>query len=169
MPDPTLYDSVVEWLKLLDGAARMGQKGTKPPAGYFSPAGIVLDRGCPMRLAAVQPASGPMKQCFSNSQTMAIDDDLRYAEGWAIMSSMPMPVLHAWCVGSEGLVLDYTWGRRLRGKQAAYYGVIIDTSYMLQRVFKTGTHHSLLDDYEFGFKLLKTPGLVAKVIKPCES
>jgi hypothetical protein len=162
-----VYPQIIEWLRLLDDAARMNWK-KKSPSGLYSPAGIVLEFGCAMRRSKEKVACGMMKECYANAQTIAIaDDDYRYAEGWAMLEGVPIPIAHAWLLNANGLVVDPTWAGLKNGKSAVYYGVEIDTTYMCKRVLTTKAHHPMIDDYEFGYKLLNTPGLANEVIKRC--
>lgn len=151
------------WLKLLDSGAKGITRG-KFQSGHYSPAGMLLDFGSEMRVSKeIPPLCGELKECFANAQSLAslFDDKYRYAEGWAVLGHTPMPLLHAWCLNARGLVVDPTWCGR--GK-AWYFGVEIDTDYMRKRMLQTMVHHSVLDDWEYGYKLLTTPGLAEQVL-----
>jgi hypothetical protein len=154
------------WMMMLDNAGRqIAKKAT--PSGYYSPAGIVLDRGCEMKMGRGKPPHvGSMGQCYVNAQRLAIFDPrkYRYAEGWAVLGDTPLPVLHAWCVNRRGYVVDPTWYGR---DKAYYYGVVIDIDYVLKRQLATGMFHAMIDDWEHGSQLLRTPGLAKKVTKKC--
>lgn len=150
--------------------------GRKPfVSGYYSPAGMVLDLGCRMPTSRKIVPCGRMKECYSNAQTLAIHDpSLKYAEGWAVRMPVPFPVLHAWCVDANGSAVDPTWcaprakapsGRKYGRRK--YFGVIIDTDYLVKRLVATKTHHPLIDDWEHGWPLLSKRGLAKKVIKKC--
>ena len=160
---------IEDMLQMMDAGARMGAGRRAFPSGYFSPADIVLDRGCEMRIAKKMPLKmGEMGNCYMNAQKIAISEwgELLYAEGWATYGGKSnLPVLHAWLVNKQGHVLDPTWGPKIKGR--AYYGVIIDTRYMMTRQLQTKRYGPIIDDWEYGHKLLKTPGLVAKVTTKC--
>jgi hypothetical protein len=69
---------------------------------------------------------GREKNCFSNAYQLAFAfDDLIYCEGLAF--SGLIPVHHAWCVDSDGNVVDATWReerfRELPVEQWEYVGV----------------------------------------------
>src|SRR4030042_1175197 len=67
---------------------------------------------------------GDFKMCFRNAfQLMLSREDLFYVEGYAICKSVCLPLLHAWCVDSEGKVYDPTWEDGVE-----YYGVVFDRS-----------------------------------------
>jgi hypothetical protein len=152
-------------LQMMDEGCRRITQTT--PSGYCSAAGIILDRGCEMRVSRQRPpAMGKIKECFMNAQRLAIFDPqhYRYAEGWAIDDGLPIPILHAWCVNRLGLVVDPTWHGR-PGRH--YYGAVIDIDYVLERQLATGVFHAMIDDWEYGSQLLRTPGLVRKVVKKC--
>jgi hypothetical protein len=167
-PTPTAAEREIrEWLEILDGGARRAGGGRLPfDSGYYSPAGMVLDRGRFMKVSRTPPPwCGALKECFQNAQTLATTyPDLRYAEGWAFFGT-PLPVLHAWCLDARGLVVDPTWACSSREATRRYFGIVIDTDYMLKRIMKTQVHHSMVDDFEHGYMLLTTRGLADEVIK----
>ena len=52
---------------------------------------------------------GPMRQCYENAGTLCIENrGLTYVEGYAQPPGLP-PVHHAWCVDTEGRVIDNTF------------------------------------------------------------
>jgi hypothetical protein len=159
-------EQIREYLKMLDASFRR-IIGKQTPSGYYGAPGIVLDRGCVMKASKAKPPHvGKMSECFMNAQRLAIFDmeKYRYAEGWAVLGDVPLPVLHAWCVNRRGLVVDPTWYGR--GK-AYYFGMVISIDYVLKRQLATGMFHAMIDDWEYGSQMLKTPGLVKKVTKKC--
>ena len=145
------------------------------PSGYHGLHDLVAKKGCEMPVSKRKVPCGIMGYCYSNAQALALrDDSLRYAEGWAQHLPSPLPILHAWCVDEKGSVVDPTWCTPSRQPISAprwgrrgYFGVIIDTSYMLARMIKTKLHASILDDYKGNYPLLTTPGLADEVILPC--
>lgn len=63
---------------------------------------------------------GPKRQCYQNAGNLAIENiGLTYVEGYAQPPGLP-PVHHAWCVDSEGRVIDNTFDDP---EDAQYYGV----------------------------------------------
>lgn len=49
-----------------------------------------------------------IKQCFYNSQTIALDGSLGYAEGYVLNARLPLPIEHAWNTLSSGKAVDVT-------------------------------------------------------------
>ena len=156
---------IEQYLKMLDHSYR--SMNIKTPSGYSSVAGLVLDRGCEMRVSRSRPSlCGKMGECFMNAQRLAslAPEKYRYAEGYAVLIPSPLPIVHSWCLTRRGLVVDPTWYGR--GK-ATYYGLQISLEYVLERQLATGTFHGMIDDWEYGSKLFMTPGLVEKVTTKC--
>jgi len=95
---------------------------------------------------------GFMKACFDNSQRLARKQGFRYVEGFAL-GACCIPVLHAWCVGRDGAVIDATpvWD----GVEAAYLGVPFEISDVGEMI--DGNQHSIsvIDNWEKGFPLLR--------------
>jgi hypothetical protein len=63
---------------------------------------------------------GTPKNCFDNSQRLALKSNLAYCEGFAL--AFGVPFLHGWCVDDHGNVIDVTWEEASQ----AYFGVIFD-------------------------------------------
>lgn len=74
---------------------------------------------------------GLPKLCHTNAISAAVLHGLTYVEGYGMMAEIGLPILHAWNVDSEGLIVDTTW-RAVRDETgeriampggAAYVGV----------------------------------------------
>ena len=63
---------------------------------------------------------GEMKQCYRNAFLLALEKDWDYVEGYATTTELGIPLMHAWCLDSEGRVVDPTWS-----DGDAYVGVVI--------------------------------------------
>jgi hypothetical protein len=100
------------------------------------------------------PRMGEPKQCYMNAAKMALDDDvLVYAEGYAIVSPVPIPVAHAWCVGGDGLVVDPTWDEGTLPGEREYFGVAIRRDYLAAALVRRMAW-GVLDDWEGGWPML---------------
>lgn len=77
---------------------------------------------------------GPLGECFRNAFRLAQNCDLRYAEGWA---GRYIPVHHAWCVDADDRVIETTWRWNPSYPAVAYFGVVINISYMYRLLLLT--------------------------------
>lgn len=94
------------------------------------------------------------RECFNNAALLALRDrTLRYVEGWAT-SSIGIPVLHAWCVTTEGRVVDPTW--RSPEKATGYYGIEFDIEDVIAAISASGFYGLIGSDWRIGFPLLRT-------------
>ena len=74
-----------------------------------------------------------------NAYQLAMDrSDLVYVEGYA---AGVIPVQHAWCVTTDGKVVDPTWK-----DGSAYIGVPLNGDYVRKYALKTG-HYGILCDW----------------------
>lgn len=80
--------------------------------------------------------------CFLQSQTGAVDGELRYFEGQATTQSLQIPLEHAWLVDKEGKVWDATWEDGLD-----YFGIEIPTPFVRQNMLETGEAQYLMAKY----------------------
>ena len=77
------------------------------------------------------------KECFSNALTLARDSQgLHYCEGFA---TSIIPVLHAWCVTDEGVVVDPTWHED-HDRTLIYFGLAMDLGKVMARVIRQGCY-----------------------------
>lgn len=101
------------------------------------------------------------RQCFCNSQLLALNDHtgrIKYAEGQA---TNIIPTAHGWCE-INGKVIDLTWrddnGELVTGNfpdNRSYAGVVFKTKYFAKLIEKTGESICLLEDWERDFPVLK--------------
>ncbi len=88
--------------------------------------------------------------CFNSAFRLAKKNpELRYVEGYAL-APLGIVVLHAWCVDSDGRVIDRTWGN-----DGWYYGVTFDLKFV-QRVRERTHHISVIDNWKEHFPLLRS-------------
>lgn len=98
---------------------------------------------------------GTIKQCFANATALSFDfPELTYVEGYA---STVIPTQHAWCVDSEGRVIDPTW--RVEDREEKYYphgyfGVPISRKLLYATLART-ERYGILDDWENDWPLLQ--------------
>ena len=83
-------------------------------------------------------------ECFRNAFLTMAKTGLQYAEGYAVTGNK-IPVLHAWNVDAEGLVVDTTW----EPVGPIYFGIVFPPS-IVERA-----QTSVLDDFESGWPLLR--------------
>jgi hypothetical protein len=90
------------------------------------------------------------RQCFYNAWIMSLArDDLTYYEGFAY--SGLITVHHAWCIDSDGLVVDPTWrakNYKLPENEWDYFGVGFD-SHMLSGWWVAKSTASVLFDLDY--------------------
>lgn len=87
----------------------------------------------PRALPSSFPVGTP-RECYRNAGMLALEyPDLTYVEGLADNSILP--VSHAWCVDSQGKVVDNTWTSTA---QTTYFGVPVQTQVLEEHVSQTG-------------------------------
>lgn len=99
------------------------------------------------------------KQCFYNAQTLSASDDrLGYAEGYVLLSSMPVPVEHAWAVlgqkpvdvtirelgAPDRCVPEELLDRAEENLKNSYVGVMVDKDEVRKSWLKTGYSNAML-------------------------
>lgn len=91
---------------------------------------------------------GTIRQCYKNAARLAMRNrDLTYVEGYAFGV---FPVLHAWCVTKEGIVIENTWKEDMC---VSYYGVPIKTKYLMHCLYKH-QYYGVIDRHEFRWPIL---------------
>lgn len=103
--------------------------------------------------------------CYMNAFNLMHDSsgELTYVEGMASIFGVPLD--HAWCVDSNGLVHDPTWnrftlkGESIKQKDVDYFGVPFKSEFVIDTVVKRG-FYGVIDNPQDGFPLLR--GLVNK-------
>jgi len=104
-------------------------------AKYSDVTKFVLEHGKLMNEFSPQHATfprGPMGECYSNAGRIANGKGLRYVEGYAVPSTFPLPMSHAWLIDEKGRIIDPTWE-----DGAAYYGVVIPNDAMWEILART--------------------------------
>lgn len=102
-----------------------------------------------------------IKQCFYNSQSLALDGGLGYAEGYVLNARLPVPIEHGWNTLPSGKVVDVTlrefWAKntckpkklleRARENQAnAYLGIQFPAEEIQKSWLRTGQSLMLIED-----------------------
>lgn len=116
---------------------------------------------------------GPeMKQCFANSQKLALHfpEEFTYWEGYVASDRLPIPIHHGWVIaredGQDVLVdptLKYDFQKRYSARNILiglttdreYFGVPFTREQVMSRWRNTGEAGSLVDNYREDFPLLK--------------
>lgn len=87
---------------------------------------------------AIFEKNGPLKNCYENSITYALDNGGLYCEGYALGAFMP--VMHAWVLMGDD-VIETTW----REPGTEYIGVAMDPVKAMLRSIETG-YYGLIDN-----------------------
>ncbi len=125
--------------------------GREPSNPYLCIEDFVLQHGQEFQWAPCPEEfrGGEMKECFKNAyQTCLLDEKLRYVEGYARRTGVPVVVLHGWCVDENGKVLDPTWENG-----TWYFGVIFGRNYVSD-VFKARKEYGVLEAWQLGSPLI---------------
>ena len=124
-----------------------------------------------------------IKQCFYNSQALALDGSLGYAEGQVLNAELPVPLEHGWNFINSGKVVDLTlrpYGekdtrdpakllkRAIRNQKNAYIGLPFPSSLIRKAWFDT--HQALmLLEYHPVQKILFEEGYPEEWRKPFQN
>jgi hypothetical protein len=88
----------------------------------------------------------PDRHCYKNAFDLCLENHLTYVEGFA---TAVIPVQHAWCVDSDGFVIDPTWND---GQD--YIGVALPKELVIATVFRRETH-GVIDDWQHEWPILR--------------
>ncbi len=108
----------------------------------------VLDNGKLFPNVEVSQDRGKLGECYTNAYYAAEDNDWRYVEGYA---TSVIPMMHAWCVDDEGVVMEVTW--ETAGDE--YMGVVMNMTDVAKAMVTTGVWGVMANDYLNEFKLLE--------------
>lgn len=95
---------------------------------------------------------GRIKNCYQNAAELVLYDNRReliYVEGYA---AGIIPVMHAWCVTPEGVVVDNTW----RTPGTDYFGIPFSREYLRESLL-THEVYGLIDLWKCRWPLLSLP------------
>lgn len=171
---------VTQLLNAMTAAERMHDREPPPGYRYTSIAAFVLDKAqcscgremSPRELRVMAEAwekykrfwgSPRPKECYANAQKLIIvarNDELLYAEGYAIHPGSILPVLHAW-VELDGAIIDPTpiWngkGLGVFGDGHCYHAAFrCGHERIIERVSDRSELASFIDDWNYGFPLLR--------------
>jgi hypothetical protein len=119
--------------------------------GFQTPANLILEHGEPY-LMGPKSFKGPRAtphMCYKNSYELALDrrGELTYVEGYCLAG---IPIEHAWCVDSDGLVVEPTIidSAREKGKihVQGYFGVPFMLDYVME-VLDKSQHWGVFNPY----------------------
>lgn len=91
--------------------------------------------------------NGPMKNCYENSLTYAMENGVAYCEGYALGAFIP--VLHAWCLDGN-TVIETTWK-----DGGPYVGIAMDPWKAGTEMVKAGYYGLLANDFTNDHTALK--------------
>lgn len=118
--------------------------------------GLVLEHGQTFDPSPRPPdvAKDTIKECFSNALTLALTlPGWVYCEGYAT-ATIPVPVLHGWCLNADGVVVDPTWD-----EGTGYYGIPLDPLKALTYCAGQGRWGILPNDWMNDTVLLRTDAI----------
>ena len=137
---------IKDYLKFVQKA-----RGNRKPKGweYTCIEDFILKNGRKMKIEPLPEGikRGEPRQCFKNAFLLALENGFTYCEGYA-NSVVPLPLMHAWCVDKNGIVIDPTWED---GKD--YFGVEIPMEIANRIILKSG-HYGVIDTWDLKFPFL---------------
>lgn len=90
---------------------------------------------------------GTPQECYKNAARLAMRNELlTYVEGYAFGV---FPVMHAWCVNKDGIVIENTWE-----EGEGYFGVPIKTKYLMHSIYKS-QYYGVIDRCESRWPILR--------------
>lgn len=87
-------------------------------------------------------SNNKQRQCFYNSQMLALNGKYEYYEGWYVTEGINLPLEHGWNV-LNGKVVDVT--KRFNVNE--YFGIKIPMNYVKKMLVKTGYSDGFLGRY----------------------
>jgi hypothetical protein len=119
------------------------------PDGWQSPEGLLLQHGQSYYIGedTFKGRRGKAKMCYQNASHLMLNSaDLIYVEGYVDVG--PIPVAHAWCIDSEGTVIDPTLQDPKKAKTSVYprgyFGIPFSREYVMKVLLRTKMY-GLLD------------------------
>jgi hypothetical protein len=139
----------------LEAYRALVREGIKVPSPfhYFGPADFALGEGqffSPLHLTRGMGYQST-SQCYLNSIITAMEESLRYVEGYALSVSQNLPMLHAWNLDADGFALDRTWNP----PGCLYIGVVFPIALIWRG--RRGKVYAIIDVWEHGFPILRKP------------
>lgn len=87
------------------------------------------------------------KGCYYNAQFMAMDNGIKYYEGWGTTEKVGIPLEHAFNV-VDGKVIDISWPDGVE-----YFGIEVPVEFAREEMLKEKTAHPIL--YQWWEKIKK--------------
>ncbi len=118
--------------------------------GYILSHGTLFIGREPSKNVVVPSFKPKSKQCYYNSQLLALEENIQYIEGYAFDGLLPLE--HAWCV-SDGKVIDVTWevtdrkNKENHDQTCIYYGIEIPKGFVWENMSKRELAEQLI--YKF--------------------
>lgn len=123
--------------------------------------GFVLEHGVAWSGELTMPAGilpGAPRMCFGNAIAVAVVEGLRYVEGFAMHSRIPLPIHHAWNLDADDRPVDVTWApmaAELGLGPVAYLGVEFSVERADDATWNGDAN--VLDDDQRGWPILRQP------------
>jgi hypothetical protein len=151
-------ESLKEFLRAMRTVRAQAFENLTPKPAYMGVEDFLLQHGHALPAGRFR-SYGEMGACYRNAFMATIHHpEWRYAEGYAL-SSLGVPVEHAWCVDDRGRVVEVTWSDGL-----AYCGVQFENEYIQDRIVESGYAAPALFDWEGGWPILTDPEVRNEVV-----
>jgi hypothetical protein len=157
---------VTEMLSLLQAKISFGED--KRFGNYYGTMHFVLEHGqlFPDEIEPKNYRPGEKKQCFANSQELAMqtvgsNPELLYVEGFMHYA---FPLAHGWNILPEGAVIDTTIGSDFKIEHR--FGIVFDTGYIIELILERGAYTAQIDDWRNGWPLLKKEYMIMEAFHP---
>lgn len=147
-----ITDSLIDQLDFLIGIKK---KNNRVPSLYTSQEDFVKQNGqfftgqkYPKKYSK---GRGEKKLCYTNAFNLVQRfPELIYVEGFGMSKNVPFPIQHAFCVNSEGSVVDPTWDNQ---EESIYFGVKFNWDYVVETILRT-KHYGIIDNWYERFPLV---------------